>query len=78
MTCGEECGGGFPVRALLTTAAETGRWTRASFPLNCFAQAGVDMSGVDAPLMLVTDGQLDLTLASARIVSPTGGQLSCK
>ena len=78
MTCGEECGGGFPVRALLTTTAETGRWTRASFPLNCFVQAGVDMSGVDAPLMLVTDGQLDLTLASARIVSPTGEQLSCK
>jgi hypothetical protein len=26
----------------------------------------------------VTDGQLDLTLASARIVSPTGEQLSCK
>ncbi|WP_237453119.1 glycoside hydrolase family 3 protein [Qipengyuania vulgaris] len=78
MTCGNACVGGFPLQALLTKVAETGRWTRVSLPLSCFAEAGVDMSRVDTPLMLVTDGRLDITLASARIISPTGGQLSCQ
>ncbi len=78
MSCGEGCVGGFGLRTLLSKAAETGQWTRASFPLNCFAQAGVDMSRVGAPLMVVTDGELDITLASARIVAPAGSPLSCK
>ncbi|WP_374405768.1 glycoside hydrolase family 3 N-terminal domain-containing protein [Pelagerythrobacter sp.] len=78
MACGEGCTGGFPLRGVLASAAESGQWTRFALPLSCFEQAGVDMSRVETPLMLVTEGQLDITLSSARIVSPSGGQLSCQ
>ncbi len=78
MGCGEDCSGGFALRALFAAAAGTGKWTRAALPLRCFEQAGVNMERVDAPFMLVTEGRLDITLASARIVSPTGTKLSCQ
>ncbi|WP_299309539.1 exo 1,3/1,4-beta-D-glucan glucohydrolase [uncultured Croceicoccus sp.] len=78
MTCGEGCAGGFPLGAVLTKAAQGGTWTRLTIPLSCFEKAGVDMGRVDAPMMLVTEGRLDLTLSSARIVSPSGNQVSCQ
>ncbi|QQN74169.1 exo 1,3/1,4-beta-D-glucan glucohydrolase [Croceicoccus sp. YJ47] len=78
MTCGEGCAGGFPLGAVLTKAAQGGAWTRLALPLSCFEKAGVDMGRIDAPLMLVTEGRLDLTLSSARIVSPSGNQVSCQ
>ncbi|MEL7728395.1 glycoside hydrolase family 3 N-terminal domain-containing protein [Citromicrobium bathyomarinum] len=78
MTCGDGCMGGFPFGTVLSRAAQGGQWTRLALPLSCFEQAGVDMGRVEAPLMLVTEGQLDLTLSSARIVSPSGGQLTCQ
>jgi beta-glucosidase len=78
MGCGPRCAGGFPLRALLSEAAKTQRWTRVAVPLRCFEKAGVDMKRVETPLSIATSGTLDITLASARIVSPSGPQLSCK
>lgn len=78
MGCGAGCGGGFPLRAALTQAAATGRWTRLAVPLRCFEKAGVDMKRVQTPLQIATPGSLDLTISSARITSPAGPQLMCK
>lgn len=78
MGCGTNCAGGFPLRAVMTEAAKTGKWTRVAVPLRCFEQAGVDMKRVETPLSLATSGTLDLTLSSARIVSPSGSQLACQ
>jgi len=77
MRCGAGCVGGFPIHAALAQAG-TAKWTRLAIPLRCFEKAGVDMKRIDAPLMIATAGRLDITLSSARIVSPMGAQLSCK
>ncbi|MES2057065.1 MAG: glycoside hydrolase family 3 N-terminal domain-containing protein [Pseudomonadota bacterium] len=78
MRCGANCLGGFPIRAMLVEAAKTMNWTRIAIPLRCFEKAGVNMKQVDAPLMVATAGRLDITLSSARIVSPADVQLACK
>ena len=78
MGCGPSCAGGFPVRSLLAEAAKSGKWTRITVPLRCFEKAGVDMARVETPLTLSTAGSLDITMSSARIVSPSGPQLACK
>lgn len=78
MGCGASCAGGFPVRSLLAEAAKSGKWTRITVPLRCFEKAGVDMTRVETPLTLATAGSLDITMSSARIVSPSGPQLACK
>lgn len=78
MGCGANCAGGFPVRSLLAEAAKSGKWTRITVPLRCFEKAGVDMARVETPLTLATAGSLDVTMSSARIVSPSGPQLACK
>jgi len=78
MGCGTNCAGGIPVRSLLTEAAKLDKWTRIAVPLRCFEKAGVDMARVETPLTFATAGSLDITLSSARIVSPSGPQLACK
>ena len=78
MGCGASCAGGFLVRGLLAEAAKSGKWTRITVPLRCFEKAGVDMTRVETPLTLATAGSLDITMSSARIVSPSGPQLACK
>lgn len=78
MGCGPGCSGGFALRSVFEAAAREGKWTRVALPLRCFAQAGVSMERVDSPLMLVTEGRLDITLSSARILSPAGAKLSCQ
>ncbi len=78
MGCGAKCAGGFPLRAMLTEAAKSRKWTRIAIPLRCFEKAGVDMARVETPLSITTSGKLDLILSSARIVSPSGPVLQCK
>lgn len=78
MACGADCVGGLPVSSLLAEAAKSGKWTRITVPLRCFEKAGVNMARVEAPLTLATAGSLDITLSSARIVSPSGPQMTCK
>ncbi|WP_293842952.1 putative glycoside hydrolase [Sphingopyxis sp.] len=78
MGCGTNCAGGIPVRSLLTEAAKLDKWTRIAVPLRCFEKSGVDMARVETPLTFATAGSLDITLSSARIVSPSGPQLACK
>jgi len=78
MGCGSQCAGGFPLRAMLSEAAKTAKWTRIAIPLRCFEKAGVDMTRVETPFSIATSGALDLVLSSARIVSPSGPTMQCK
>ena len=77
MNCGEQCTNGVPLQTTLTAIKKTDQWARIAIPLSCFAEAGVDLSRVDQPLMLTTKGQLDISLSSVRIAPPSGTQLSC-
>ena len=76
VACGEKCAGEVPVTAQLREA-KPGEWTSIVVPLSCFARAGTDMRNVTAPLSLTTDGALDLTISSARLVQADGGSTAC-
>jgi beta-glucosidase len=59
--------GAVDVTSLFT--GETGTWKTANIFLRCYVQAGVDLSKIDAPLVIQASGPLVFTLAEARLVS---------
>jgi beta-glucosidase len=59
--------GAVDVTSLFT--GTTGQWKTVNIFLRCYAQAGVDLSKIDAPLVFQSSGPLVLTLAEARLVS---------
>lgn len=52
-------------------------WQSLTIPLRCFAEAGADMRSITAPLVIETEGRLDVTLSDARITSVTGERTDC-
>lgn len=77
IACGENCGGRVAIDAPLR-AAKPDTWTRIAVPLACLAHAGADVARVTAPLVIRTDGALDLTLSGARLVQASAGQIQCQ
>jgi hypothetical protein len=51
-------------------------WQTRLVKLSCFAEQGVDMRAVAAPLVIVADAGLELQLARAEIV-PNPGNAGC-
>lgn len=60
------------VKAAVTEQAG-GEWTRAVIASSCFAEQGIDMQSIVAPLFISSDGPLTLQLSSARLVESTAG-----
>jgi beta-glucosidase len=50
-----------------------GEWRTIHIPLRCFAKAGADMSRIDTPFRLSTDGELQLRLADIELVPALEG-----
>lgn len=73
MDCGYPCVGALPIESRLENMTE-GEWTSLSIDLQCFADAGVDLSKVDTPLALVTDGELTLSFSNIAIVPDSAQQ----
>jgi beta-glucosidase len=65
--CGELCQGEVDITEQLTTHA-LGEWHTIRVPLRSFAAAGADLSRVDRPFSLATDGQLTLRFADVEVV----------
>ncbi len=42
----------------ILSAAALSDWQKLAFPLECFAQLGVDSSNVNTPFLLATKGEL--------------------
>ncbi|MFC3581611.1 glycoside hydrolase family 3 protein [Sphingomonas hylomeconis] len=57
-----------PITKTLAAAAP-GVWQQVIVPLQCFANRGIDMAHVTAPLVIATSGTLGLSLSDARIDS---------
>lgn len=53
---------------------QPGAWSRIAIPLQCFAQAGVDMASVSRPLVISLTGQASISLSDVRLVQaePSG------
>jgi beta-glucosidase len=69
--CGAACGASVDVTALLTGAAD-GQWHVSKIKLTCFRGGGADMSKVDRPVILSTDGKLGLTFTELRLTTNEG------
>ena len=76
LDCGADCTGEQPFDAALK-AAPVGRWTTASIPLRCFAQAGADMRRITNPVRITTTGAMDITISSIRLAQTTGQPAPC-
>jgi beta-glucosidase len=77
MRSGAATGRGLDIGPRLRAIAATRGWQSLTVPLRCFAEAGTDMRAITAPLVIETEGPLDLTLSSARIASVTGEKTVC-
>lgn len=60
MDCGYPCSGKVAIDPWLRQQAQWG-WRRLSIDLRCFTRAGLDLSRVDTPFVLMTDGALTLS-----------------
>lgn len=54
-----------------------GQWRTIRVPLRCFAQAGADLSRIDTPFRLSTEGELALRFADLELAPAREGQTSC-
>ncbi len=66
MGCGKDCRGGFDIANMLEPSTGDG-WRRITVPIACFAEAGVDLTKVEAPVILEADTQLSLVVQDAWI-----------
>ena len=57
MDCGYPCSGQMDITSILS-AATLSDWQKLAFPMECFAQLGVDSSKVNTPFLLATSGEL--------------------
>ncbi|MEM7354093.1 MAG: exo 1,3/1,4-beta-D-glucan glucohydrolase [Acidobacteriota bacterium] len=76
MDCGDGCSGSLDVTDELTTmpAAE---WQTVRVRLRCFADAGADMTKIDTPFLIATDGELELAFSDVKLVSAAAGEAPC-
>jgi beta-glucosidase len=68
MDCGYPCSGGLDLTRLFSVLPE-GKWVTASLKLSCFGDNGVDLSRVNAPLLISTDKPFGLTIIDVRLTA---------
>ncbi len=73
--CGTGCGA--VVAAPQLAALPIGQWRTVGIPLKCFAAAGADMTKVDAPFRLSTQGSAAYSLARVALGTVADQTLTC-
>lgn len=76
MDCGYPCSGALDVTDELAKLP-AGEWHTVRVRLRCFADAGADMSKIDTPFLIATEGQLGLAFSDIRLVSAAAGEAPC-
>lgn len=66
LICGETCKAALDATPIFKSAP-VGRWQTIDIPLACFAEKGGDLTKVEAPFALKTDGLFGLTIASVTL-----------
>jgi beta-glucosidase len=75
MNCGPQCAGSIDVTSMLRSLP-VNEWRIIRVPLRCFAEAGANMTRVDAPFRLSTTGAMTVRLADIELV-PASGSAIC-
>jgi beta-glucosidase len=74
--CGAECSGAVDATERFT-ALPLEEWTTVAVRLRCFEDAGVDMTRINVPFGLATDGTAALRFSDVRLVSVEEGETAC-
>ena len=74
MGCGDECAGTVDLQATLAELS-VGEWHHIAVSLDCFAEAGADLTRIDTPFRLATADELGLSFADVELVE--GGEATC-
>jgi len=77
MACGEACEGALDVTAGIRLAEGKG-WREAQIPMRCFADAGVDLAGVDAPLLITGSEGLELWIDDVSVGGEASESAACE
>ncbi|MGH8265020.1 MAG: putative glycoside hydrolase, partial [Steroidobacteraceae bacterium] len=76
MRCGSKCAGAIAFDAALASVP-SGQWKTIGVPLKCFQKAGADVTKIDAPLAISTEGSLDLGLSHVALGTVTDHVVAC-
>ena len=76
MNCGPQCAGAVDVTSMLRSLP-LNEWRTIRVPLRCFAEAGTNMTRVDAPFRLSTAGAMTVRLADIELVPAVSGSAVC-
>ncbi len=76
MDCTYPCSGGLDITDEMS-AAPTGEWLPVRIRLRCFEAAGADMTKINTPFLIHTDGELALAFSDVRLVSLADGDAPC-
>jgi beta-glucosidase len=76
MQCGMDCSGSVDATERLA-ALPLGEWITVAVRLRCFEDAGADMTRIDVPFGLATDGTAALRFSDVRLVSAEEGGTAC-
>lgn len=76
MACGDECGGEVDLTAVLRNLA-IGEWRTLLVPLSSFDEAGADMSRIDIPFSLSTEGELVIRFSDVRLATVAEEGIVC-
>ncbi len=69
MDCVYPCGGAIDVTAILSSAP-LHQWQTLQIGLRCFEEAGADMTRINTPFLLTTNGALRLQFSRIEVTSP--------
>lgn len=80
VTLGMDCG--YPCRTEIHIAKslkdlKKGEWTTLPIPLNCFIKEGFDITKVNAPFVMSTEGKLGISIADVRLLRLPEGEKGC-
>lgn len=76
MDCGYPCRAEMHVSKILRDLKKD-EWTTVPIPLNCFTREGLDIKKVSGPVLISTDGKLELTIANVRLQKLPEGEKGC-
>lgn len=76
MDCGYPCQASVQVRSMLKEF-KTGEWFSLPIPLNCFKGDEFDLSKINGPFTMSTEGKLTVTIANVRLERMAEGEKGC-
>ena len=76
MDCGYPCGGSVQIAKMLKKFKKD-EWKTLPIPLNCFTKQGLDITKVNGPFTISTEGKLGLTITNVRLQKIPAGDTGC-